>query len=314
MGYTHYWSQRRNFTKAEWEQATADIRAILDNAEQRWEIPLANGNGDSASRPEFYPAYLAFNGRGEEDSHETFYLAFTRPKKEPYQDEAGGGFCKTANKPYDTAVTAVLCYLSNFHKMGELDEERTPVVTVSSDGRGRDFQKGLELARQALPHLDNVLDLPLGVMEYDRWVAPWLHMTTKAYEFRFCVDGYAYVFRLKDGATFRFHTHKDAAEWAESFRERHCYVSGSWSRGREGGGSLFDHSGSYDQARHRSIARQQASALKWLFDYHWTDTAKARGELGHQPPAFVRPGDMLPELEQPNRYYLRDLLKGKEAA
>lgn len=32
MGYTHYWSQKRNFTTAEWRSITAASTAVLANA------------------------------------------------------------------------------------------------------------------------------------------------------------------------------------------------------------------------------------------------------------------------------------------
>lgn len=320
MGYTHYFTQLRDFTAAEWEQAAADIGAILANAQQRWEIPLGNWDGKRGTSPDFTPApnaRIAFNGWGDE-GHETFSINQRRPTLDDDEKRwgftRGAGFTKTARKPYDTAVTAVLCYLSNFHKMGELDEQRRPILEATSDGRGADFLKGLELARQALPHMGNVLDLPLGVMERDRWCAPWVDVKCKAYTFNFCVDGFAYVTRVKDGETFRFHTHRDAAEWAESFRERTCRVECSWSRlpSQQGGASLFNAMGSFNAARISSIGRQQTAAFRWLFDYHWTDTAKARGELGPKPPAFIRPGQMVEEERRP--YSMAELLKTVKAA
>ena len=32
MGYTHYWTQRRDFTVEEWETVSGDLRALLSFA------------------------------------------------------------------------------------------------------------------------------------------------------------------------------------------------------------------------------------------------------------------------------------------
>lgn len=305
MGYTHYWNQLRNFTAAEWQQVSRDVRAILAHAEHRYEIRLCDGAGERGTRPEFYSACIAFNGSGDE-SHETMSIDLTRPKKQPWQDAAGFGFCKTARKPYDAAVAAVLCYLSAFHLL--TDDEATPVYRVSSDGSGRDFLAGLELARQALPRFANRLDIPLGVMEGDRWCGPWINLKTKAYSFDFCIDGYAYVTRTKDGATFRFHSHRTAAEFALLRKEKPIAVEAFGQRSYEGGGPLFQPTGCFEQRRNRALARQQAAALSDLFDFGW-DWLGRYGEAGHRPPAFVRPDEMPPL--QP-AYDLSDLLKEGE--
>lgn len=306
MGYTHYWQMLRNATLAEWAQIQTDVAAILAHVEARAEVKLANGMGDRGSKPQIDGDMIRFNGSGEE-AYETFTIDRKR-------NEDSSWFCKTAREPYDIAVTAVLCYLSTFHHIGEIDEVRKPLVRVTSDGKGKDFLAGLDIAKIALPHLGNVLDLPMGVMEEDRWVAPWVDRYGKAYSFKFCVDGHAYIMRHRDGESFRFHSHEAAARWAMQFKEKQIVVESSWmGRKYEGGEALFQPYGSFNQKRHAALARQQQAAFLHLFIQASCDFASDYGELGHKPPAYVRPGQMLavPEMKA---YSLRDLLKVAEAA
>jgi hypothetical protein len=264
MGYTHYWTQTADFSRAQWLNITAHIRAILDDAEQRYEIRLADGMGERGTRPEFEPDHLRFNGSGDQ-AHETFVVYRVRPPKESWQPRRGMDFCKTARKPYDTAVTAVLCYLASFQGKHR----------VSSDGRGRDFLSGLELARQALPNLANQLDLPMGVMEDDRWCPPFVHLTTDAYRFRCCVDGHAYVEQVRSPRrSYRFASHAEAARFLRDHAD------------------LFDATGIFDELRRRAVSRRQNEVLRALI---------AEGEREPPapgrclpPPAFTRPDEFPP--------------------
>lgn len=295
MGYTHYFSTLRQLTAEEWSRLSADVRTILETVEHRCEVRLANGAGDRGSKPEFTDSHIAFNGSGD-DAHETFTISGA-----PERD-----FCKTARKPYDVAAAAVLCYLSCFHELGE---ETTPrAFHVQSDGKGSDFALGLEAAKVALPALGNVLDIPMGVMESDRWCGPWVDGTER-YDFRFCVDGFAYVMDSKTGKAFRFRSHRAAAEWASQFTEKPIIVESSWAgRSREGGKSLFSPSGCFNEKRNQALRRQRDAAFRPLFDAERGEAVTAFGELGPKPPAFVRPDTMLPPAEKPNAYYLTDLL------
>jgi hypothetical protein len=316
LGYTHYWRQLRTINLAEWAQITADVGTILQHIQQRGGINLGNCNGDRGTSPDFTPepnARFAFNGWGD-DAHETFAIyRKVSTEKESSECFGGGDFCKTARKPYDIAVTAVLCYLSTFHLMGDIDEKRKPIISVSSDGKGSNFLAGLEVARVALPHLGNVLDIPMGVMEDDRWVGPWVDRYPHGYSFKFCVDGYAYVFRVKDGETFRFHTHHLAALWASQHKEKAIVVDGMFGRSYEGGASLFQPMGSFTEKRNKAIVRQQTAAFKQLFDPLYVDAFAKYGERGHKPPVYVRPGEILavPEMKA---YWLKDLLEEAKAA
>jgi hypothetical protein len=308
LGYTHYWQMLRNATLAEWAIIQKDVGEILAHVEARAEVKLANAMGDRGTKPEIDRDSIGFNGSGDE-AYETFRIDRKRTADSAW-------FCKTAREPYDVAVTAVLCYLSTFHLMGEIDEVRKPLVRVTSDGKGADFLAGLDIAKIALPHLGNVLDLPLGVMEEDRWVGPWVDRYCKSYSFKFCVDGHAYVIRDKDGETFQFHNHEAAARWASQFHEPQIRVESSWMGTRYEGGhgkSLFEPSGSFNPKRTAALHREQMKVFQLLFINASCGLADEFGKLGPKPPAYVRPGQILAE-RATNAYYIRDLLKQVEAA
>jgi hypothetical protein len=90
--YTHYWSITDTTAwQAAWPQVVADATRIVQEAgvalaSYRGPPVLSVGDG------------IVLNGVEPED-YETFHL-----------DEDGGdmGFCKTAHRPYDVIVTAVL--------------------------------------------------------------------------------------------------------------------------------------------------------------------------------------------------------------
>jgi hypothetical protein len=274
MGYTHYWTQTRDFTREEWSQFREDMETLLNDVQHAQGIPLGNGAGEPGTSPEISGKKIWFNGVGD-DSHETFCLNRVRPPKEPWQRFRGGDFCKTARKPYDLAVTAALCYIATVPDPA--------AFSVSSDGHGRDFVDGLAEARRALPRYANVLDIPRGILESDRWIGPWTSHHTDLYRFLFCVDGKAYVIRLKDGASYCFPTRREAAEFGVSHNE------------------ILNATGYFDDRRRRSLKRQQEALFRRL-----VENAGMFGGL-QRPPAYVRPGEM-PEPEV-RGYYFEELLK-----
>lgn len=298
MGYTHYYTQRRNIGRAAWDEISTDLQALLKHAEHVQGIALRDWSGEGVTRPIFDGETVAFNGAGE-DSHESFVVNRILPPLEEWQGRAGirrgWSFCKTARKPYDVAVTAALCYLATIAE----------THTATSDGTGRDWLAGLEMARQALPRYANRIDLPMGVMERDRWCSPYPDCSAKGYSFGCMVDGRAYIIGPR-GNSYRFHSHFEAAQWAESHRERRIYVESSWGSGWQGDGPLFRHSGSYNERRHAAIARQQKAAFDAML-------ARATGDRATPPPAYVRPGE-LPAMDERRAYSFAELLKAPPAA
>lgn len=90
MGYTNYW----NLEKTEFsEEFLEKVRKIIEVSE----IDLANGSGIEGTKPIVEKEVISLNGTEPED-YETFYLG----------GEKGFGFCKTARRPYDAVVKAIL--------------------------------------------------------------------------------------------------------------------------------------------------------------------------------------------------------------
>lgn len=275
MGYTHYWTQTRDFESDEFEAIVADVVAILADAEQRYEISICDGAATPHSRPDVNSERIAFNGTDIDDrGHETFELVRVRVlAAQRRAEQLGWDFCKTERKPYDIAVAAVLCYLATV----------TESHAVSSDGCGRDFLAGLTLARQALPRYANRLDIPRGILEADRWCGPYVHLHTRAYQVRFCIDGHAYVLDGTGRSLFRFLSHHEAAQWLVSHREPD----------RGDSAPLFDATGWFDERRTATLAKAQERALAALV----AAGRKAPADLGRRlpPPTLARP-DELPEV------------------
>ena len=295
MVYTHYWTQTRAFTAEEWTETTEAIREIVSYTENMLAAPLGNGTGDPGTRPVFGAGEILFNGVGA-DSYETF--AFSRKVLKGAVGDGtcydSHGFCKTARKPYDVAVTATLCYLASV----------TGTHSVSSDGRGVDFVAGLNAARQAVPAKANMLDIPIDIMREDRWTGPWVRTGEKChYHARFCVDGFGYVSH-RDKTWYRFPSHQALAEFLDR-NKRATFKTGSRTSlgiyGREEP-DIWKASGSFDAARHARIAKAQTKVLKTLFP---VGAAHA-----HNPPAYIRPGEMpRPEDAGTFCYSLSELLQ-----
>lgn len=292
MGYTHYFNQRRNFTRKQWEIVSADLRTIVTYAQHECGIALANGMGDGGTSPEFTADLIMLNGVGD-DSHETFMVrrAIKTTPDYPGETDLGGDFTKTAQKPYDAVVTACLCYLTTATRR-EDPTSHEPIIgsetfSATSDGKGADFLVGLDLARKALPHLGNVLDIPMEVMKEDRWCAPWVNgRGGRQFEVHFCVDGKGYVLRPRTGESYCFESHLALAQFLERTKSATFATSGRTSFGGYGKEevNIWNAYGSFDEERFERLRLAQKRALSKLFP---VDPACA-----HQPPAFVRPGEM----------------------
>jgi len=106
-----------------------DVKAILATTD----TPLGNAWGEhdpEVHNPHNHGFSCALNGPVG-DGHESFVLS---------EDRSDFEFCKTAAKPYDVVVTAILICA----------QCRAPeVFSYSSDGTKQEWQPGLELARRA---------------------------------------------------------------------------------------------------------------------------------------------------------------------
>lgn len=126
MGYTHYFSSQRNFTDAEWAALTSITRKIVLSVKNS--IPLAFECDDENTPPLIDNEQIRFNGVGD-DGHETFIVS----KKH----SSDFNFCKTAQKPYDEVVVAVLCAANSI---------APSALDISSDGDAGCWKNGCALA------------------------------------------------------------------------------------------------------------------------------------------------------------------------
>ena len=88
-----------------------------------------------------------------EYGHETFLFLRDNKKDEFHKKLLHFEFCKTAQKPYDLPVTAVLILAVKHFK----DD-----VKVSSDGDAADWQAGIELVNKTLWYRMKAEDVPDG--------------------------------------------------------------------------------------------------------------------------------------------------------
>ena len=122
MGDTHYWRPTRDLTEDEWDNIRQVAKTILKDNHG---IILDNEPTDSQNLSITYESILC-NGIGD-DGHETFYL--TRKMRNDFE------FCKTAQKPYDKYIVAMLIAVAQI----------TDSISVSSDGDQEDWLEGLQL-------------------------------------------------------------------------------------------------------------------------------------------------------------------------
>lgn len=105
MGYTHYWKFNPAEKKSEkqFKNVVKDCQLILEN---KGDIVICGGRG--VGKPEITENFIALNGDAKFDlDHETFYFSPT--------EKISFDFCKTARKPYDLIVGAML--LSLHHRL-----------------------------------------------------------------------------------------------------------------------------------------------------------------------------------------------------
>ena len=118
MGYTHYWKFNQEPTPEKFTEFVEGVRQITATADEAG-IPIGE---------ELYKSdYVRFNGVGD-GAHESFYIEL------PVGDERyDDGFCKTAEKPYDTAVTASLILAKKIFGKD---------IEIRSDGNWSDWEGG----------------------------------------------------------------------------------------------------------------------------------------------------------------------------
>ena len=127
----HYWKNKPSFSKhsVAWNNFIKDAEDILLVTES---LQLVRAEFDQLDMiPEVGENRIKFNGIGE-DGHETFII--NREDDEDFE------FCKTARKPYDKIVTAILA-LAKHHLV---------IPNISSDGTSNDWDEGVDYASKIL--------------------------------------------------------------------------------------------------------------------------------------------------------------------
>jgi hypothetical protein len=117
MGYTHYWNFIEEPSREKFVEFAEGVKQLVATAQDA---------GIEIADEEYGDDKIVFNGVGA-NAHETFFVS---------ADGVDFNFCKTAQKPYDIAVTASLIlgkkiFGDNFK--------------VSSDGDWSDWQSGVLL-------------------------------------------------------------------------------------------------------------------------------------------------------------------------
>jgi len=120
VGYTHYWTIKQELTPAQFKEWTEGVKVIVETAIEAG-IPLGNGLGFDA--PNIDETLVALNGVGA-GGHETFGIRL---------GDEGFDFCKTAEKPYDSVVTASLIHAKKI--FGDS-------IEIKSDGDWNDWEGG----------------------------------------------------------------------------------------------------------------------------------------------------------------------------
>ena len=137
MGYTHYnYRPRKNAGSAYmYGKLALDAKAICEHA-YTIGIKLGDWSGENGTSPQFTEGEFSLNGI-DDMSHETFTWKALPTQSEWRKDEPEiFDFCKTAMKPYDAVVTAILIRAKTIY--GDC-------VRISSDGDWQDWQAGREM-------------------------------------------------------------------------------------------------------------------------------------------------------------------------
>ena len=123
MGYTHYWDHPM-IDAEKWDKIVEDAKKLVAASP----VKLAHDCDEPETPPHVGNENIWFNGVGD-DGHETFVLT---------RKGTDFDFCKTAQKPYDLIVVAILAVAAAHG------------VSVRADGDAPDWKDGLEYASRIL--------------------------------------------------------------------------------------------------------------------------------------------------------------------
>jgi hypothetical protein len=125
MGYTHYYTPKvpKIFYDDKWNKFLDETKEII---KEGGKLGIVIRDGIGKGKPYITDTVVSINGDGSKgEDHETLYIE---------KNNTNWAFCKTARKPYDTVVCAVL--LSAKQNLG---------FELSSDGNEDEWQSGVDL-------------------------------------------------------------------------------------------------------------------------------------------------------------------------
>lgn len=125
MGYTHYWKIRGTIDPENWANIVDDAKKLVEKSPVKIVYEY-----DTTDAPQVNDSAIHLNGQGD-DGHETFCLM---PGMTDFE------FCKTANKPYDLIVCAILAVAAS----------HTNYIRVTSDGEPEDWAEAMVYASSIL--------------------------------------------------------------------------------------------------------------------------------------------------------------------
>lgn len=114
MGYTHYWNFNEKPSQEKFAELVEGVKQIVATAEEA---------GIAIGEQVYESGYFSFNGV-DAGAHETFSIDIRTQEED---------FCKTAEKPYDMAVTASLILAKKIFG----DD-----IEIRSDGNWSDWESG----------------------------------------------------------------------------------------------------------------------------------------------------------------------------
>jgi len=142
MGYTSYWRLSRQISERNYKKLVSDMKQIetfVENiTEPSEKFTLHDGLGETKGVA-YYANSFNFNGDASINAdHEDFALRL---------GESEGGFCKTARKPYDLAVSLILISLK-YHIRS---------TRITSDGDNDDWRGAFEKWNEIFPNRNFIM-------------------------------------------------------------------------------------------------------------------------------------------------------------
>jgi len=144
MGYTHYYTQKEKLTDEELDKIVSLSKRIIDNLPEHslssgsyfseYPIVLCSNHYYDENPPIVNTTEININGLSSEEDlgHETFTIKFNKLK---------GECCKTARKPYDYVVQAILAIIYTV---------APNAFRISSDGDAEEWQWSVDTAAKIL--------------------------------------------------------------------------------------------------------------------------------------------------------------------